>query len=130
MKKVILDTNVYTGLLAGDREVLEIIARADRVYLSVVVLGELYFGFLGGGKQKRNLRLLESFLEKSTVEILNIDREMAEVFAEIKHKLQKEGTPIPINDLWLSAQAFQTGSRLITYDRHFLKIPGLLLKKL
>lgn len=42
-------------------------------------------------------------------------------------RLKKAGAPVPVNDLWLAAQSFQTGSRLVTHDRHFLKVPGLLL---
>jgi predicted nucleic acid-binding protein len=34
--------------------------------------------------------------------------------------------PIPANDLWLAAAAMETGfAGLITYDRHFTDIAGL-----
>ena len=39
--------------------------------------------------------------------------------------LTKAGTPIPIQDIWIAAQAIQTGSILVTYDRHFLRVAGL-----
>lgn len=41
MKKVILDTNAYTKLLAGEGDVLDAISVAETVYMSVFVLGEL-----------------------------------------------------------------------------------------
>ena len=30
-------------------------------------------------------------------------------------------------DAWIAANTFETGSALVTYDRHFAKIPGILL---
>ena len=51
MKKIILDTNAYTRLLAGTQAVLDIIAMADTLYMSIFVLGELYAGFAGGSRE-------------------------------------------------------------------------------
>ena len=46
MKAIILDTNAYTRLLAGDENVLDIVASAETVYMSIFVLGELHAGFI------------------------------------------------------------------------------------
>ena len=35
MKKIILDTNAYTRLLAGDEDVLDMISTADTLYMSI-----------------------------------------------------------------------------------------------
>jgi tRNA(fMet)-specific endonuclease VapC len=53
--------------------------------------------------------------------------ETAEIFGEIKDRLRRAGAPIPVNDLWLAAQAVETGSVLVTYDKHFSQVPGLRL---
>jgi predicted nucleic acid-binding protein len=45
------------------------LARADTVYMSVVVLGELFAGFKAGSKEKGNKELLERFLTKPTVPV-------------------------------------------------------------
>ncbi|MBN1408791.1 MAG: hypothetical protein JW956_13425 [Calditrichaceae bacterium] len=55
MRKILIDTNAYAKLLAGDKSVLEEINYADIIYMSVFVLGELYTGFKGGNKEKENL---------------------------------------------------------------------------
>lgn len=34
-------------------------------------------------------------------------------------------TPIPTNDVWIAAHAMETGSDLISFDRHFAHVPGL-----
>ena len=125
MKNIVIDTNAYTRLLAGEEDVLDVIGTAEIVYMSIFVLGELYAGFAGGTKERGNKETLDSFLLKPTVKILNATSETAKVFGMVKQDLKKAGTPLPINDVWIAAHALETGSALITYDTHFRKIPGL-----
>jgi tRNA(fMet)-specific endonuclease VapC len=125
MNKILLDTNAYTKLLGGDGMVLDALGAADTVYVSVVVVAELLTGFKGGSKEKKNLALLNDFLSKPTVKILNATYETAEAFSFIKHGLKRAGTPIPINDVWVAAHALETGSTLVTFDRHFKAVAGL-----
>jgi len=51
MKAIILDTNAYTRLLPGDESVLDAVASAETVYMSIFVLGEPHAGFKGGTKE-------------------------------------------------------------------------------
>lgn len=125
MKKMLLDTNAYTGLLSGDERVLDYISKARVVLMSVIVIGELHAGFRGGLKQSQNNELLQKILKKSSVEIINVTIETAEIFGMVKDNLKKAGTPLPINDIWIAAQAIEMGSILISFDSHFRKIPGL-----
>jgi tRNA(fMet)-specific endonuclease VapC len=127
MRKVFLDTNAYVRYLTGDEEVLSSMGRADRVVMSVFVLGELYAGFRSGSKGRRNRELLETFLQKPSVEVLAATRETAEIFGQIKTELKRSGNPIPINDVWIAAHALEIGGVLITYDRHFQSVPGIRL---
>jgi tRNA(fMet)-specific endonuclease VapC len=127
MKKIILDTNAYAGLLAGDEDVLSALSSAETVYMSVFVLGELFAGFAGGAKKRENKATLERFLMKPAVKILNATAETAEVFGQVKFNLKRSGTPLPINDVWIAAHALETGSVVVTYDTHFKSIPGLRL---
>ena len=125
MKNIVLDTNAYTRLLAGEEVVLDVIGTAAIVYMSIFVLGELYAGFAGGTKKRGNKDTLNNFLHKPTVKILNATSETAKVFGMVKQDLKKAGTPLPINDVWIAAHAIESGSTLITYDSHFNKIAGL-----
>ncbi|MBI5882832.1 MAG: type II toxin-antitoxin system VapC family toxin [Elusimicrobia bacterium] len=127
MTRVLLDTNAYAAFCSGDRRVLDALAGADTVYLSVIVLGELHAGFRGGGRREENERILREFLAKPTVSSLLLTIETAEIFGEIKDRLKRAGTPTPVNDVWLAAQAVETGSVLVTYDDHFRRVPGLRL---
>ena len=125
MKKIVLDTNAYTRLLSGVAEVLDAIAIAEVVYMSIFVLAELYTGFKGGSKEHRNKEILNNFLNKSIVKILNGTNETAEIYASVKNQLKQAGKPVPINDVWIAAHALETGSVLVTYDEHFKDIGGL-----
>ena len=125
MKNILLDTNCYAAYLSGDSRVLDVLAVADKVWMSAVVLGELYTGFKGGSRTSENYSQLRTFLEKPTVHILDVSQETAEIFGEMKFQLKQAGTPIPINDIWIGAHAMETGSVLVSYDKHYLKIAGL-----
>lgn len=125
MKRILLDTNCYTAFLAGDTKVLDALAGAEVVFLSVFVLGELFAGFKGGNREAANRELLARFLRKPSVQVLNATAETAEVFGQLKAALKKAGTPLPINDVWIAAHAVETGATLVSYDNHFEKIIGL-----
>lgn len=127
MRKILIDTSAYSHLLRGNEDVLEVLGRADLIYMSVFVLAELYVGFKGGSREAHNRDLLARFVGRPTVRIISAAQETAEVFAEIKHSLKRAGTPLPINDVWIAAHAIETGSVLATFDSHFKKISGLRL---
>ena len=127
MRKILLDTNAYIGYLREDEQVLAYLGQAEFVYMSVFVMGELYSGFRAGKREKENKQILERFLMKSTVSVLEASKETAEIFGLIKDSLKRIGHPIPVNDVWIGAHALETGSVLLTYDRHFAIIPGLRL---
>ncbi|MCB0558630.1 MAG: type II toxin-antitoxin system VapC family toxin [Lewinellaceae bacterium] len=129
MSKILLDTNAYSHFLLGDKRVLESLAGADLVYISIFVLGELYYGYLLGNKEKENRQKLNTFLDKPSVFLLNATQETSEFFAIIKKQLKENGTPIPLNDVWIAAHTMEMGAELITYDKHFQYVPGLRIWK-
>ena len=125
MNRILLDTNAYTAFLTGDERVLNALTEAETAFLSALVIGELYAGFCGGNRLKENKALLARFLQKSNVRVLDVTAETGEVFGQIKNELQKAGTPIPLNDVWLAAQAMETGSVIVSFDAHFDQVSGL-----
>lgn len=125
MKKIVLDTNAYSRLAAGEGALLEVLGQAEVVYLSVFVLGELQAGFQGGKHARLNRQSLRDFMAAPTVKVLIATAETAEVFGSVKESLRKQGTPLPINDVWIAAHALETGSTLVTFDAHFSHVPGL-----
>jgi hypothetical protein len=72
-------------------------------------------------------RELDQFLDSSRVEILDIDEETADFYAEVFRALKEKWRPIPSNDLWIAAATLRHGLALATLDEHFRHIDGLLL---
>ena len=127
MTKILLDTNAYSGFMAGDALIFDYIVESELVYVSTVMLGELFAGFLRGSKFSANKQELKSFLSKDGIKIVDVTIETSEIFGEIKASLRHSGKMIPLNDIWIAAHAIETGSKLVTYDSHFKHITGLRL---
>ncbi len=100
------------------------------VFLTPVVIGELLYGFLGGGLAEQNRDLLREFLDSERVEVLAVDEETAVRYAVIRDHLRRQGIPIPANDLWIAASAAQHGLVLMTLDSHFKNVPHVLVEYL
>jgi tRNA(fMet)-specific endonuclease VapC len=125
MNALILDTNAYNRYCAGELAVLDAIHKTDIVYMSIFVLGELLYGFKGGTRERDNRLVLRRFLGGAKSRILGGTEETAEHFGSLKAYLKRNGTPIPLNDIWIAAQVLETGSILVTFDSHFKNIPGV-----
>jgi tRNA(fMet)-specific endonuclease VapC len=125
MTKILLDSSAYSRFVSGDRLVLSELSRARTVYFSVFVLGELLAGFKAGTNEAANNKVLSAFVNKPSVVFLPAGEETADCYGRIWAVLRKAGRPIPTNDVWIAAQAIETGSVLVTYDAHFSLVPGL-----
>jgi tRNA(fMet)-specific endonuclease VapC len=125
VRSVLLDTSAYSLLMRGRKEVAGLLDSADEVYVPVIVLGELLAGFKKGNAEQRNKEILADFLDVARVFTLPIDEDSAKRYAVILDYLQRQGVPIPTNDIWIAACAMQHGLILISADRHFLKLPQI-----
>ncbi len=124
--KVMMDTSAYTAFLRGSPEVKEAVQQADEIVFNPVVLGELMAGFLMGRNERKNRAILKDFLGSPRVIVAEIDEETSERYAVIVQSLRMKGTPIPTNDLWIAASAMQHGLRVLTTDKHYLKVPQII----
>ena len=128
--RILLDSNAYTKFMRGDIECGERVRSADEVLMSVVVLGELLFGFRNGTRFESNYADLGSFLDGSKVSIAPVSPQTAEYYAIVATSLRSIGRPIPTNDLWIAAHALETQAELISEDRHFEAIEGIALQRI
>jgi tRNA(fMet)-specific endonuclease VapC len=127
--RVALDTNRLSDLLTGDPPLAEFLSTCDEVWIPLIVLAELEAGFHGGRRQHHNQRVLQELLSKPTVGLLCPGRSTAEYYARLFVQLRRAGTPIPANDLWIAALTVEHNLGLVTRDRHFSRIPQLVLVK-
>ena len=127
MRQLLIDTNIYSYALRGDDDVVEVLRKSEQIGISVISIGELLSGFKGGGREKKNREEIEIFLDSPRVVVYPVDEDTSEFYAELINNLREIGKPVPTNDVWIAAIAFQNGLKLYTKDIHFKTIPGLSL---
>jgi tRNA(fMet)-specific endonuclease VapC len=97
--KVLLDTNAYSALRRGHDFVAEQVRSSEEVLLSIIVVGELLYGFRNGSRYDENAKAIGAFIEDPHVRLLAITWNTAELFGSISAELRKKGRPIPTNDI-------------------------------
>jgi len=127
MKHILIDTNIYSYALRGDQSVINILQKAEVIGLSSISIGELFSGFKGGSREKKNREELDLFLDSPRVQLFYVDEVTADYYAEILNNLREIGKPIPTNDIWIAACAFQHGLKLYSKDAHFKSVKGLMV---
>lgn len=68
----------------------------------------------------------DTILDSPKVRFYPVDDETTVHYASIYRQLKRKGRPIPTNDLWIAADCMQQGFRLLTADKRFTEIDGLL----
>ena len=124
--KVCIDSNAYIDLTRGRPAVADFLAGCDEIFVPVAVVAELAIGFYKARDAQAQHQVLARFLVRSGVSIVPADYAIAMRWGFLSHVLRRKGQPIPANDVWIAATAFETGSILLSYDRHFDAIEGLL----
>lgn len=128
--KLVLDTNAYCLCDTGNEEALQELESANSLFLPVIAYGELYYGFRHGQRFRENLKRLDKFIDEFSVNVIEVDTEVARRFGDIYAALRKKGTPIPTNDIWMSACCASVGGTLLTADRHFLQVDQITVQLL
>lgn len=122
---IVADTNIFIDLMKGSEAIAKKLESFDEVYLSPVVLVELYFGAYRSANPEKHLRKIAIAIEES--KLLTIDATTAEIFVTIKLALFAKGNPIPENDIWIAATSLQHQLPLYTNDKHFAEVEGIQL---
>ena len=123
--KLAIDTNRYSDLDRGVAGVADVLLAASEIYIPFVVLAELHIGFRRGTKQAANEDRLNQFLKQPGIFPLWPDADTVDNFAAISVQLQRQGTPIPIHDIWIAALCLQHDLSLYARDKHFDHLPQL-----
>ena len=123
--RVLLDSNAYSRLMRGDEQAAAVVRDATEVLMSAVVVGELLYGFRNGSRFDRNATDLRSFLDNPYVSFVPVGPITADRYSRIAAALRAKGNPIPTNDVWIAAHAMETGTDLVSADRHFEAVDGV-----
>ena len=93
--------------------------------MSVIVLGELLYGFRWGTRFEANMDRLQAFLRAPGTSVVAVGQSTAERYGRIAAALRAKGRPIPANDIWIAAHAMETDAELVSADAHFEQVDGL-----
>ncbi|WP_310460827.1 type II toxin-antitoxin system VapC family toxin [Sphaerotilus sp.] len=126
----LLDTNTLSALMRRpvSPDLLQRLATAgdEAVCTSIIVAAEMRFGAERKGSPALTDRV-NALL--ATITVLPIDGEADRHYADIRAALERSGTPIGGNDLWIAAHARSRGLVLVTHNtREFKRVPGLVVE--
>ncbi len=125
---ILLDSSVVIPHLPGRGDLETKLPLDEPLFVSIIVVGELYKGVFKSYRTEKNRDSLEDFLR--TVGILYPDLATAIQYARITAELERLGTPIPQNDIWIAAVAIECSMPLATCDAHFRQVARLQLLEL
>ena len=126
MTTYLVDTDWIIDFLKGKQEVVEklTVCADDGLAVSIISLAELFEGVHASTDPDRHMRGLDAFI--SGVEVLGVDREIAEEFGCQRARLRKQGRIIDNFDLIIGVSCVVHRLKLFTDNiSHFDRIEGL-----
>lgn len=127
MARIVVDTNVLSALFSGNKAVAQKLTEYNEIILPFAVVAELLSGYKYGTLYDQNKKIIDSFLDEAAVSVAYPDSKTIEIYSDFYAFLRKQGTPIPIHDIWIAATAYQLSEKLYTFDTDFNNLPQLLL---
>lgn len=121
--RLLLDTNVAIDFINKPSIALARMAPGTAMYVSSVILGELFFGARNSSRLQVNLANVEHFA--AAMNMLMVDTGTARLYGEIRKSLETKGRRILENDIWIAATAILHSLPLATRDSHFDYVDGL-----
>ncbi|MDD5240977.1 MAG: type II toxin-antitoxin system VapC family toxin [Sulfuricella sp.] len=127
--RYLLDTNICI-YIAKQRPpaVAKRFARlaAGTVGMSLITFGELRYGAEKSQQRVSALETLERL--QALIPVISPDDAVGEAYGSIRAHLDRAGTPIGNNDLWIAAHALRLGVTLVSNNtREFARVPKLKL---
>jgi len=127
MTAYLLDTNHAAKVMGATDELHTLLTSRgqpqDRFFISITVLGELYFAACASHRQAHNLRNISNLL--SHIPTLDFDTAVANEYGRIRAELKAKGRPIPGTDAQIAAVARLHGLVVLSSDRHFRYVDNL-----
>lgn len=124
--RYLLDTNIFIAAMKGHAALRPRLEETplSALLLSPVVLGELLVGVEKSAHAETNRERLESVVGR--IEIPALDASASAQYATVRATLERAGTPIGANDLWIAAHALALGATVVTDNvREFSRVPQL-----
>ena len=127
--RYLLDTNIC--IYIAKQRPPSVAARFARlasgsVGMSLITFGELRYG---AEKSKQRVEALDALHRLSElIPVMTPDDTVGERYGALRAQLERAGTPIGNNDLWIAAHALDLGVTLVSNNtREFERVPKLKL---
>jgi tRNA(fMet)-specific endonuclease VapC len=122
----LLDTNICSAHLKQPSGLTHrFVQHSGRLYISTIVLGELYTWALRRGDNRGLELIIERDLLPDLV-VLDFDLACAAAYGALRNELLRAGTVVNPVDLMIAAVALVHDLTLVTHNtRHFEVVPGL-----
>lgn len=127
LPRFLIDANICIYALSGRSAIVS--AHVNRLkpgeaVISAIVYGELIYGAEKSNRKDDVLRHLDALLR--LIPVVPLADDSARAYGEIRADLEKIGTPIGNNDLWIAAHAKAAGLTLVSNnEREFKRVRGL-----
>lgn len=94
------------------------------ILISVITLGELRFGAEKSQWKEKALKVIDELM--SMIQVVELDENVAEHYAQIRKDLMSKGQIIGSNDLWLAAHARANNWVMVTNnEKEFTRVENL-----
>ena len=120
---MILDTNALKAFVDGDMALGDILRKQPKAAIPVIVLGEFRCGIAGSRHKAAHEQWLASHL--AHFDVLSVTADTAIAYAAVRVALKRLGQPIPANDAWVAALAFEHRLPVLSRDTLFDAVPQL-----
>lgn len=124
-RRFLLDSNAIIDHIGGVRRLPDAVAKSEAMLVSQIAVAEVKAGFDDTRRGRRDRDALSVFLGLSNVVEITITSATTDLYAKVFRALRAAGTPIPVNDIWLAAQALEHGAVVVSTDRHFKAVANL-----
>jgi len=128
--KYLIDTNIC--IYIAKSHPVNVMRRFEQMHpgdvvMSFITHGELLFGAEKSSYRDQTIEKLQRLTEWIPVEFPN--HETALHYGQIRAQLERAGTPIGANDLWIAAHARSCNMILVSNNiKEFQRVPGLKLE--
>ena len=121
----LVDTDICSAYLKGDNRVgHRFIQQGGGLHISAVTAGQLFTWALMAGASSRRMEGLLDLLRDVT--FLDVNRDVAEKFGDLRVQQLRTGQRTPDTDLLIAATALVHNLTVVTHNqKHFVTVPGL-----
>jgi predicted nucleic acid-binding protein len=121
---ILVDSSYYITLLRARTDPLERLTTGDSTFeYGIAVCGVVWMEVLRGRSEPAWRDRFNRFFQTSI--FLNLTPAAWERVAQLTWELDRKGEVLPATDLMIAACAIEHDVPVLTFDRHFQKIPGV-----